>query len=715
MRYTDSIMSDASVQQGPSKISSLLLLASAFVLPLFFLPGVVDPGNWQKRIAIGVVALALVALWIVQTLLSRRTFITITRSSLLLLGFAAVTMLSAALTNNAMYHLTNFPVTWLMFAVLVLFGSTMARTLRWGTVLKVLLIPASILTVIALLQLTPLALSEVINKIVGTAYPKTISFSPADSLLGMLTFVIPVALASLLHTAEPDHNEHESSMVYKAWSGFLLLSSVGLGIFGWSNLATRPFILPWSAGWTIAVETLKNPLTLLLGFGPNSFLNAFHQFRGLAFNNLDFWSIRFATSSSELLFILTTGGLVALGALLLSAKFSLPMLRSLRSRHFSLVVYMALHALAFVALPYSPLMWFTLCLGLIMTIREAARVRSEQHEVWELEFPTSARSPWITPVVTSVVVGGLLAAVTIYMIAPLRSNYLLGWSLKQSTTGTAESIYNAQVQAMNLTPFHPEYRRAVASTSFAIIQALGTQAQQNNTELTAEQQQLSLNLLQQSINEARNAVSLDPYSTESWELLANIYSNVLTVEGAPDWAVAARTQAIQTDPTNPELRVALGQLYAQLSEPESALNFYEQAIQLHPRWVQPYYLFGETALVLENGQAAAIAFQRTLELLDATSQERPVVEDKLRTAIELAERQAAEASAAAAAADAQQGQGAQGGQASGQAQGQAGQGQPQPQAQNQNEVGVLDVPTEPSQPENPEVNPEPEGFGELLE
>lgn len=683
-------MSDhAAAKQGPSTIATWITLATVVLMPVFFLPTVVDPGNWTKRAFLGVMVLALVVLWILQTLMTRQVRFTLSNATLWFLGFPAVTAVSALLTGNHWYHLSNFPVTWLILAAFVLFGSTLAQNLRWSTVLRALLIPATLLVIVAGLQFTPLALSEIINNMFGTEYARTIGFTPAESLLGMITFVLPVALASLLHGAEDRSRRDQQSMtIDKVWSGVLLLAGIGLAIAGWTNTATRPFILPWSAGWTIGVETLKNPITLLMGFGPNTFLNAFHQFRGLAYNNLDFWTVRFATSSSEFLFLLTTAGVVGLGTLFFTVRSAMPMLRQLRARHFSLVVYMALHVLAFLALPFTPLMWFTAALALLMVIRESQVLGDEF--VWSARLPSSSRSPWISPGLGVLGVGLVAAAVTFFVSSPIRSNYLLGWSLRQGANANAEVVYNAQSTAMRLTPYHPEYRRAFAGTSFAVIQAMSQQAEQSGAELTAEQQQLSLNLLQQSINEARNAVALDPSSTESWELLGNIYAQVLTVEGAADWAVAARTQAIQTDPSNPQLRLNLGQLYAQLSQPERALQFYEQAIQLNPRWVQPYYMFGDTALALENGQAASLAFQRTLELLDPTSQERPVVEDKLRAAQELAAEQAAQASAAAAAA----------------AQQEQSSALPQPE--------TLEVPTEPSQPENPEVNPEPAGFEELL-
>lgn len=683
-------MTDTAAKQGPSHIASLLVLATAVVLPIFFLPGVVDPGNWQKRALLGAVTLGLFGLWAVQSLLTRKVRFVISRTSLFFMGLPLVAIVSSLFTSNPLYHLMNYPVTWLTLALFVLFGSTVAQSLRWSTVLKALMIPATILIAIAGLQFTPLALSEVINSIFGTSYAKSISFTPADSLLAMLTFVIPVAFASLLHTNE----DKDEGPIHKVWSGVLLLAAIGLAVAGWSNEATRPFILPWASGWNIAVETLKTPLSLLLGFGPSSFLNAFHQFRGLAYNTQDFWTVRFATSSSELLFLLTTSGLLAVGSLFLAAKSAMPMLRALRPRHFSLVAFAALHGIAFFVIPFTPLLWFTSALALMMIIREAQLLHAE--EVWTLQLPNFARSAWITPGITTVTLGALLAVVTFFMSAVLRSNYLLGWTLKQGPETEAQVIYDAQARAMNMVPYHPEYRRVFASTSFQIIQALGQQAQESNTELTAEQQQLSLSLLQQSINEARNAVALDPASTESWELLGNIYSNVLSVEGAPEWAVAARTQAIQTDPINPELRVALGQLYAGLSQPQSALQFYEQAVQLNPRWVQPYYLFGDTALSMENGQAAVVAFTRTLELLDPASQERPVVQDKLRAAQELATKQAAEASAAAARAAQQQG-------AQGAGTGAAG-----------TQQSALEVPAQPSQPETPEVEPQPAGFDQLL-
>lgn len=682
-------MSGHTAKHWLTNLASMLLVFSAAVVPIFFLPGLVDPGNWTKRILISQIALALAALWIIQTLLTKRALFTLTKTSLLLLAFAGVTAVSALFTTNAWYHLTNFPIFWLMVAVLVLFGSTMAHHLRWATILKTLHLPATILVISSLLELTPFGLSQLFNQIFGMNYPTGLTFSPADSFFGVLTFVIPIALATLFQGSEDDEKTHEHLTTYKIWSGILLVSSVALGVIGLSNPTTRPLILPWSTGWTIAVETLKTPQTLLLGFGPNSFLNAFHQLRGLSYNTFDIWAVRFATSSSEFLTLLTTSGLLSVGVLIYAARSAFPLLSQLHTKHLSLVVYLVLHGLAFLVLPFTPLLWFTFSLGILLMIQEASLLKSE--EVWQVEIPPSAKFPLATPFISAALVGGLIAAVTFLTIPPIRSNYLLGYSLKQNNKGDAQSIYDARVKAMALTPYHPEYRRALASTSFTIVQALSQQATQKGTPLTAEEEKLSLDLLQQAINEARNAVALDPTNTESWEVLADIYSNVLSVDGAQDWAIAARTQAIQTDPTNPELRVELGQLYGRLSQPENALRFYEQAIQLQPRWAQPYYLFGDTALTIKNGAAAAIAFQKTLELVDPNVPERAVIEDKLRAAQELASQQAAAASASAKTLP-----------------------PTQPNQEAQTGTEILESSDQPAQPETPEVNTQPTGFGELL-
>ncbi len=684
-------MSTPSLKKGPAQLSSILLLLGAIFIPLFFLPGVVDPGNWQKRILVGVLALVLTTLWVIQTLISRRAVVTLSKPTIFFGAFAGVSILSALFTHNALYHLTNFPVTWFFFALFLVFGSTLARSVRWQSVLQALLFPATIATLIALLQFTPMALSESLNRVFGTAYPSTLAFNPTDSFLALVAFVLPVGVAAVLsiRDAAPNAAREKQQQIVMIWGLVLTLIALVLAYIGFNNPAVRPFILPWSAGWNIAVESFKSVPTLLFGFGPSSFLNAFHQYRGIGFNAHEYWSVRFASSSNEFLFLLATHGVLGVGALLASFKTLLPILRTIRSRQLSLVVYLCMHLAAFFVIPFTPLLWFTFLLGIIVALSEASLLRSE--EVWSAEVPENIRFPWASSLGTAGVVTAVVGVISVFMIAPLRSNFLLGWSLQQASTADAQTVYAAQAQAMTLTPFHPEYRRAFASTSFAIVQAMQQEAQTQGAELSEEQQKLALSLLQQAVNEGRNAVAADPSSTESWEVLASVYSNILSLEGAADWALAARIQAIQTDPFNPELRLALGQLYARLGEQENAFRLYEQAIQLNPRWVQSYYLLGESALSIENAVVAQAAFEKTLELLASDSPERPVVEDKLRVSRELLKNQQE-----AAALQAEQNATSSG------------------QENTQNETGNAVFPETPTQPEDPTQENPPTGFSDLF-
>src|SRR5690606_19431793 len=126
-----------------------------------------------------------------------------------------------------------------------------------------------------------------------------------------------------------------------------------------------------------------------------------------------------------------------------------------------------------------------------------------------------------------------------------------------------------------------------SNTNFAIANGLS-----QNENPTAEQQQLITTLLQQSLREARLATQLNATDVQNWENLAFLYSQILRVEAAPDWAVASLAQAIQVDPISPQLRIQLGNLYFQFNEKEQALRLYEQAVQLKPDWYVALYQYG---------------------------------------------------------------------------------------------------------------------------
>lgn len=693
-----------------ASFGSTLMLIAAFVLPFWFLPVTVNAFGFQKQYLMVLLAAAMLLLWVAQSIKNKRVLLSLSTINVAAVAAAVVAGISALITPNVLYQLSGRFVLLASMAVILLFGASVARRLRWQTVLKVWLYSATLLSVLTLLQFTPFGVSNLVNQLMRTNFPNTLVFNLADSPLVYLTFAVPVALAGLVATfKQTQANDDESAAVRLLkgplpWSIITLATSAVVGVAIATDAALRPLILPFRYGWSIAVESFKQLPTFLVGFGPENFTSAFHRFRDVSYNTTEIWDITFGTSSSEILHALTTTGVLGVGALI-AFMVALPMAaRKQLKNNPSLLVFVLSYLILFFLLPFSPLTWGVLALTALVVmselrlskgdaIKDVVLMLSAIRIVPEGGMKAVRTSAGFAYVVSAIVVA--LGALSLYAAGRVyASNVAYYLSLQAANNNDAVKTYEYQQWSIRLNPVDPLYRRTYANTNLIIAQTL---SQKGEDELTDEDRQTMAKLLQQAIREARNSATLDSAQTENWETIATIYSQLLDVEGAADWANAALVQAIQTDPVAPGLRLGLAGLYRQLEQPIQAQRLIEQAIELKPDWANSYFNYGDILEVQEQPLLAYQAYQQTLQLLPAESEDRAVVQEKLDALRPAAEEALAQLQAEQEAAQ----QGAAEGQG-----GQEGQGD---QAQQINTPDQPTVPDEELQVENP-----PEGFEEIV-
>lgn len=697
-----------------ASFGSSLVLIAAFVLPFWFLPVTVNAFGFQKQYLMVLLAAAMLLLWVAQSIKNKRVLLSLSTINVAAVAAAVVAGISALITPNVLYQLSGRFVLLASMAVILLFGASVARRLRWTTVLKVWLYSATLLSVLTLLQFTPFGLSNLVNQLLGTNFPNTLIFNLADSPLVYLTFAVPVALAGLVATFKQTQSNTDESAAVRLlkgplpWSIITLATSAVVGVAIATDAALRPLILPFRYGWSIAVESFKQLPTFLVGFGPENFASAFHRFRDVSYNTTEIWDITFGTSSSEILHALTTTGVLGVGALI-AFMVALPMVaRKQLKNNPSLLVFVLSYLILFFLLPFSPLTWGVLALTALVVmselrlskgdaIKDVVLMLSAIRIVPEGGMKAVRTSAGFAYVVSAIVVA--LGALSLYAAGRVyASNVAYYLSLQAANNNDAVKTYEYQQWSIRLNPVDPLYRRTYANTNLIIAQTL---SQKGEDELTDEDRQTMAELLQQSIREARNSATLDSAQTENWETIATIYSQLLDVEGAADWANAALVQAIQTDPVAPGLRLGLAGLYRQLEQPIQAQRLIEQAIELKPDWANSYFNYGDILEVQEQPLLAYQAYQQTLQLLPAESEDRAVVQEKLDALRPAAEEALAQLQAEQEAAQqgAAQGQGTEG-------QGAEGQGG---QAQQIPTPDQPTVPDEELQVENP-----PEGFEEIV-
>ena len=72
-------------------------------------------------------------------------------------------------------------------------------------------------------------------------------------------------------------------------------------------------LLPFTAGWSIALDIFKNARTFLLGAGPENFMAAYTRLKPAYLNLTPLWDSRFNSSSNEFFTVLTTTGVLGAG------------------------------------------------------------------------------------------------------------------------------------------------------------------------------------------------------------------------------------------------------------------------------------------------------------------------------------------------------------------------------------------------------------------
>jgi len=669
-----------------SNVGTKLFLLTLALLPIWFFPFTIDPFFAPKTVVFILITAIFFGVWVFRTLRSGRVRFSLATPTGLTFVAAVVATVSALLTTNPATQFTSRLLVWWAIPVLLLFGTSLLPKIRWSHILQSLLVGASLLSILTALQLTPFAPSSVLTNFWPIQIDNPALFNLSGSLLAMLQILIPAVAAGIVYLLD---RRAESSGKSSA------MSWLGLSAVGAIGIATALFIvlrnpetlqiLPFQFGWGIMIEGFKNPRLFFIGAGPENFITAFHLFRDATYNTTELWATRFNVSSTEVLQIMTTTGLLGVASWFAVFLLSLRQARLLKGSR-SLFVFIATLFVMFLVTPFTLVTWILLGLALLALNLELLhqlpnRIKHIQVMLTAIQlYSLNQRNPneggqrgfaiatsvllFLLAGVSLVWVGRVFAAQTVYYL-----------SLQAASANDGIATYNRQQLAKNLQPRNPAYRRTFASTSLALATSLSQQ--ENRTE---EQDQIMLQLIQQAIQEGRNAVSLDSNSTESWETLSAIYEQLLSIEGANEWALAARVTSVQTDPVAPQLRLALGDLYLSQAATPSAQSLYEQTIQLKPDWPLAYTRYGIALEQLQRPDLALASYQKAQSILptETTQEDRQALEQKI------AELQQVVA---------------------------------QLQSQQRAQGGAIPNPSNPSVPQEPELDPAqtPEDFSQVVE
>ncbi|MFC1711830.1 tetratricopeptide repeat protein [Patescibacteria group bacterium] len=588
-----------------SKFFTIGIAALAFIVPLFFLPLTSEFYVFNKTSLLYFAVGLLLIGWGVKAYFAEKFEFLKPKLSIPVLGLMLVYLLSTLIqAPNRLMSLQGTTGVILVLGILffVIINNIKSRKeVKWILVsLIVVSVVLSWFTVFAYLGLT---------ENIGPDWMKTKAWTPTGSPLTTLSFMLAL-LPATLYWAFNSKGATEKILLFLASSLQILGSILVVSLFAGKTI---PFIyLPPQFGWQIAVDGFKTLKTGLLGAGPGNFPAAFSQFRPAALNSTSVWTIRFGSNSNEYFNLLSSVGVLGFISYVLIA---LGVLRkqNFKGRLLNKVLYIFLASSFIIQLITSAnfLLLFVTFIGLALF--QVNKLAGQEMEVKTIEVKNKY-TVW-----TLAGLGLVLALAVFFFQGRV---WLADKTYMQSLQAAAENkgidTYNLQVKAIGLNPFNEGYRITYAQTNFALANSLAAK------EDLTDQDRANINqLLSQAVREAKAAADLNPQLSSHWANLAGIYRNLINVAAQADqWSIAAYLQAVQTDPTNPILRINFGGLYFSLQDFDRAIEQFRVAVNLKPDYANAYYNLAAAYSAKEDWVQAYLNMQTAISLVPADSPDR---------------------------------------------------------------------------------------------
>ena len=424
----------------------------------------------------------------------------------------------------------------------------------------------------------------------------------------------------------------------------------------------REVQLSFPTSWKISVSAFRD--APFWGSGPSSYLFDFTNYKPIEFNQSKVWNLRFDSSFNEYLEVLATLGGVGLVALLsLTLLFVSAAWQHLRGEATDVTSSTHLGGGLKSALAVSGLTFFVLLalhasslslwiFGILILASFMVANKGDEEKRWGGSgnfskdlFRIAGNLSASNSSQETVRIDALPGILLILSLALILFGFYFGskfaladYHHRQALNAVAQNsgivAYNELILAEKLNPYNDLYRTDLAQTNFALANAIAsakgpTEASPSGSLTVQDQQNIQV-LLQQSINEGRNAVALSPKSAINWEILGLLYRQISGVaQNALVFSLDAYGRAIFQDPLNPLLRLNVGGTYYAIKNYDLAIRFFTDAINLKPDFANGYYNLSVALRDKGDLAGAQVAAEKALELVDKNSADYKIASDLL--------------------------------------------------------------------------------------
>lgn len=612
-----------------SQFSHWLIISAAAACGMLLVPHFFAAGFLSKLLIVLLLVFSATVILAVRMIRTNSLTLVSHPASLALIGFSVTTALSIFFTQN--YPVTGLfglgaiglwggVLVWLMLSLLHPDAETAERkgqVLSFATLLQhqfllSLGFAAVVLAFTTVLEQIGIGPARWLNGIFGFNLPTDLRFSLAGSPLFAAEFGAVVGAAWIWLSLQQKRLTPLNLTIIASAVLVVVLNTLSLLPGKVASIA-----LPdWSASWSVALDTLRTPKTALIGFGTDSYTSAFSRFKPGWMNGTELWQLSFGSGSNWPLTLLVTQGLLSIVALIVVVMQVGRLITSSSHHLHPAAVVVVVSFILELLLPFQVGLLILQLLAITILILSTPT---------QLQMLTLKPKHWWPAAAGWLLLIGLLSLGWFYGKLFV-AYYHLALADRAAYRNEPLKLYEHQRQAVVLSPYIDLVRRQYALTNLQL--ALGLSSNPNITD--ADRAQIT-QLVSQAIREAKAATILDSSNTQNWIVLGEIYRNLSTATPeANQWAVSSLVSAIQTDPTNPALRMDLGLVLLDQNLQNEAAQSFNQAIELKPDLPGGYFQLGRVFKLNNQLDKTQTLWQKSLSLLSPTSEEYRTVSTSLK-------------------------------------------------------------------------------------
>jgi tetratricopeptide (TPR) repeat protein len=586
------------------------------LVPLFFLPttqNFYDTNKWMF-LAVGALFLLLCgAVALLRVRLPLRAAVPVGAIGFMALTLASAGGLIAASTNKIEAIVSPLgPVTFCALTILV-FAASAASKKGKVYLTRVLYTVISILGLNAIYQALGMG-KLMFPRVAFLADPLWTPVGSVPTAIALFFITLSLLIPDILAAVKKRQDQGEIAVLCVA----CIVIVIGTVVTLWQFIPKIPALFPFDIGMVVASQIFKNPSATTVGVGVENFITAFTSARPASLNGTPLATVVFTTNADFFLHILTIYGLIGLAAALVLVGTLL----SGNKKEWLFVTKCLCIASLLLVPPTIPL------LAMVAAVLVLAHDADKQ-TLKSIMVPAGIR-------VSLGVVLLLSVPVSFYLVLRAYAAEVFFFrSLLATERNDGTKTYNLQIQAIRMNTFISRYHITYSQTSLALANSIGTSLNTPSTNTnsatdTDQDRKLIGQLVQQAVNEAKIAVSLNAANIAAWENLGLTYQSIMPVASeAAEWAISAYRSAVNLDPTNPKLFINIGGVFVNQQQYDNAIAAYNQAIRLSPSYANAYYNVANAFTLKGDTVSAVAALTEALKLVTPESTDYYKVQNEL--------------------------------------------------------------------------------------